>query len=110
MGTISAGRVSLAREDTGEAVYLHNESVELFEETGDPWSLGRVEIALGRVERTRGDQVIAKRRLLEALGAVHTRQYETLVLDAIFGLAELAVDAGNVAEGRHIGPVPSFPA
>jgi tetratricopeptide (TPR) repeat protein len=96
------GRVMVARADMVEATYLLNESTELFEETGDPWSLGRVQVALGRVEHARGDSSAARRRLLDTLRVTWSRQYETLALDAICGLAELAADARERPRARQL--------
>jgi hypothetical protein len=105
------GRITLARADITEGIYLLSESAELFEETGDPWSLGRVQVALGLAERARGAREAARRRLLDTLRVLWARQYETLVLHTIAVLGALAADAGDKAGAlRLLAVVAGHPA
>ncbi len=87
--------VAEIRGDMVQARHFCQESITLYRQTGDEWSLSRALNRLGALELAAN--LAARQSFLEALGIAFRGSYSANLLDALYGIA--AIEAG---EGRAL--------
>jgi tetratricopeptide (TPR) repeat protein len=91
-----------ASGDHIEAVRLLQESIQLFRETGDYWSLSRTLSMAGHFALEEGNLVLARQYFREAWETGLAAQSPPNVLKALEGLALLSMRAGNPEQALEL--------
>jgi tetratricopeptide (TPR) repeat protein len=87
MIALSLGNLAQMATDPSEARRLYEESIALYREFGDQWSLTRALITYGYACAAWGDEAQAGQHFLEALNIALTAQLQVAVLDALIAIA-----------------------
>jgi predicted ATPase/DNA-binding CsgD family transcriptional regulator len=94
------GLAAFAQGDTARAEYLSRQSLAFFRESGMPWLATEVLTVLAFELLALGEKIEASNLLEEALSYTGESANDEEMVQALFGLGQLAARQGNLAQAR----------